>query len=112
MNIAILLCVLSSLKRWRGETIPDIVGTVVVEPSTACCVHRIILVGKVVSPLWGDELLPVKFITPCENTLHRNAKIADVYPCIALEDFDILRCKRLFRILESSFLTDQKVVCQ
>lgn len=119
------LRVFSNLERWRGETIPDKVGTVklkravtlkplsehlvwaclppgtqlsagstvIVEPSTARCVHRNVLVGRVVSPLWGDGWLPVKLInpTPSEITLCRNTKLADVYPCIALEDFDMFK---------------------
>ncbi|KAJ8375590.1 hypothetical protein SKAU_G00061700 [Synaphobranchus kaupii] len=113
---------LSNLERWRGDSVPDKVGTlklksavtllpmtehlvwgrlppkcrisagstVLVEPSTSRCVGRNILVGRVVTPLWGDGWLPIKIINPttAEVTLHRNSKVADVYPCIALEDFD------------------------
>ncbi|KAJ8349270.1 hypothetical protein SKAU_G00244000 [Synaphobranchus kaupii] len=113
---------LSNLERWRGDSVPDKVGTlklksavtllpmtehlvwgrlppkcrisagstVLVEPSTSRCVGRNILVGRVVTPLWGDGWLPIKIINPttAEVTLRRNAKVADVYPCIALEDFD------------------------
>lgn len=116
---------LSNLERWRGDSIPDKVGTlklksavtlsprsehlvwgrlpancqisagstVLVEPTTSRCVHRSILVGRVVTPLWGDGWLPIKIVNPTstEITLCRNAKVADVYPCIALEDFDDLR---------------------
>lgn len=116
------LRLLSNLERWRGDSIPDKVGTiklkravtlqpmsehlvwgrlppktklsvgstVVVEPSTSRCVNRHILVGRVVTPLWGDGWLPVKIVNPTTSpvTLRRNAKVADVYPCIALEDFD------------------------
>ncbi len=63
-------------------------STVVIEPSTSRCVHRNVLIGRVVSPLWGDGWLPVKMINPTnsEIVLRKNAKVADVYPCIALED--------------------------
>ncbi len=118
------LRLLSNLERWRGESIPDRVGTlklksavtlqpmtehlvwgrlptgtvlsagstVLVEPCTSPCVNKQILVGRIVSPLWGDGWLPMKIINPtsAEITLRRNSKIADVFPCIALEDFDPL----------------------
>lgn len=113
---------LASLERWRGDEIPDKVGTVrlkkavtlepmsehvvwgrlppgtklsvgstvVVEPSSSHCAPRNILVGRVVTPLWGDGWVPVKIInqTSSKITLQRNAKVADVSPCIALEDFE------------------------
>lgn len=116
------LRLLSNLERWRGESIPDKVGTlklksavtlqpmtehlvwgrlpmgtvlsacstVLIEPSAAACVNKQIMVGRIVSPLWGDGWLPMKIINPtsAEITLRRNSKIADVFPCIALEDFD------------------------
>lgn len=112
---------LANLERWRGDEIPDKVGTVklkkavtlepmsehvvwgrlppgtklsagstvIVEPSSSRCVPRNILVGRVVTPLWGDGWVPVKMINPTNSkiTLRRNAKVADVSPCIALEDF-------------------------
>ncbi len=113
---------LANLERWRGEEIPDKVGTiklkqavtlepmsehvvwgrlpprtklsvgstVIVEPSVSRCEHQSILVGRVVTPLWGEGWLPVKIINPTMSPilLRRNAKVADVYPCIALEDFN------------------------
>ncbi|KAK0150419.1 hypothetical protein N1851_008482 [Merluccius polli] len=113
---------LANLERWRGDEIPDRVGTVklkqavalepmsehvvwgrlpkgtrlsvgsavIVEPSSSRCVPRNILVGRVVTPLWGDGWVPVKIINPTTSTitLRRNAKVADVSSCIALEDFD------------------------
>uniref|UniRef100_A0A3B1JCD7 ribonuclease H n=1 Tax=Astyanax mexicanus TaxID=7994 RepID=A0A3B1JCD7_ASTMX len=68
-------------------------STVVIEPTTSRCVHRNILVGRVISPLWGDGWLPVKIVNPttAEVTLRRNAKVADVFPCIALEDFESIK---------------------
>lgn len=116
------LRMLSGIERWRGDLIPDKVGTlrlrssvtlqprsehlvwgrlppgsvlsvgstVVIEPSTSRCVHRNVLIGRVVSPLWGDRWLPVKMINPtnAEIVLRKNAKVADVYPCVALEDLN------------------------
>lgn len=116
------LRMLSCIERWRGDSIPDRVGTlrlrsavtlqprsehlvwgrlppgsvlsvgstVVIEPSTSRCAHRNVLIGRVVSPLWGDGWLPVKMINPtnAEIVLRKNAKVADVYPCVALEDLD------------------------
>lgn len=118
------LCLLSNLERWRGESIPDKVGTlklksavtlqpmtehlvwgrlpmgtvlsagstVLVEPCESPCVNKQIMVGRIVSPLWGDGWLPMKNINPttAEITLRRNSKIADVFPCVVSEDFDQL----------------------
>lgn len=52
-------------------------STVVIEPSTSRCVHRSVLIGRVVSPLWGDCWLPVKVINPTtsEIVLRKNAKV-------------------------------------
>ncbi|KAL1277366.1 hypothetical protein QQF64_024039 [Cirrhinus molitorella] len=74
-------------------------STVVIEPSTSRCVHRNVLVGRVISPLWGDGWLPVKMINPTnsEIVLRRNAKLADIYPCIALEDFDQVPEQKVFQ---------------
>lgn len=72
-------------------------STVMVEPSTSRCVHRNVLVGRVISPLWGNGWLPVKMINPTDSeiVLRKNAKLADVYPCIALEDFDHVQEQRV-----------------
>lgn len=65
-------------------------STVVVEPSESRTVPRSVMVGRVVTPLWGDGWVPVRVINPSPRpvTLRRNCKIADVSPCVALEDFD------------------------
>ena len=65
-------------------------STVVVEPTKSRSMPRNILVGRVVTPLWGDGWVPMKIINPTDSpiTLRRNAKIADVSPCMALEDMD------------------------
>lgn len=114
------LSMLAGIRRWRGETVPDVVGTVklhsavtlspgqehlvwgklpakscgqvgstvMVEPSRVHSASKKVLVGRVVSPLWGDGWIPLKLINPSDKpvTLRRNTKVADVYPCIALED--------------------------
>lgn len=123
------LSLLSNTERWRGDGIPDKVGTVkvkscvtlkprsehlvwgklpesavisvgstvVVEPTQSKARPRHILVGRVVTPLWGDRWVPVKVVNPTNRVvvLRRNAKIADVSPCIALEDLpsaDEVKC--------------------
>ncbi|XP_061740923.1 uncharacterized protein LOC133541492 [Nerophis ophidion] len=65
-------------------------SAVVVEPSESRTVPRTIVVGRVVTPLWGDGWVPVRVINPATKpvTLRRNCIIADVSPCVALEDFD------------------------
>ncbi|KAJ7997122.1 hypothetical protein DPEC_G00225680 [Dallia pectoralis] len=65
-------------------------STVVVEPSESQTVPRTVIVGRIVTPLWGDGWVPVRVINPTHKpvTLRRNCKIADVSPCVSLEDFD------------------------
>ncbi|KAK0152244.1 Retrovirus-related Pol polyprotein from transposon 17.6 [Merluccius polli] len=111
---------LSNTERWRGDTVPDKVGTlklqrrvtlqpqsehlvwgmlpasapmsvgstVVVEPTQARCRPRQVLVGRIVTPMWGDRCLPMKVINPTNEpiVLKRNTKLADVFPCVAAED--------------------------
>lgn len=63
-------------------------STQLVEPTQSKCGPKQIMVGRVITPLWGDGWVPVKVINPANDvlTLRRNAKIADVSPCIAVED--------------------------
>lgn len=114
------LSMMAGVCRWKGGTIPDVVGTVklqhavtllpgqehlvwgklpikscsqpgstvMVEPSRLRSASRNVLVCRIVTPLWGDGWIPLKLINPSDRpvTVRRNAKVADVYPCIALED--------------------------
>lgn len=84
--------------------------TVMVEPTTSRAVPRNILVGRVVTPLWGDGWVPMKIMNPTDKpvVLRRNAKVADVHPCLALED--MLDCEPLHLVsngqqIESSIET-------
>lgn len=124
------LGMMASLTRWRGEDVPERVGTVkltqavtllpkqeyllwgrlpsnmpkspgstvIVEPTTSKCVPRSIMVGRVVTPLWGDGWTPMKVtnITDKPITLRRNSKLADVSPCVAAEDLTLFQgtCQR------------------
>lgn len=62
--------------------------TVIVEPTQSRCRPRDILVGRSVSSLWGDKWVPLKVINPSNKRviLRKNCKIADVYPCVAVEE--------------------------
>ncbi|KAJ8367055.1 hypothetical protein AAFF_G00333500 [Aldrovandia affinis] len=66
-------------------------STVMVEPTSARSTPRNIPVVRVVTPMWGDRWIPVKVLNPTQRaiTLRRNAKIADVFPCLAVEDLPI-----------------------
>ncbi len=44
------------------ESALSVGSTVVIELSTSLCLHRNVLIGRDVSPLWGDGWLPVKMI--------------------------------------------------
>jgi hypothetical protein len=50
-----------------------------------------IMVGRAVATMSGDRWVPVKIINPSDKpvTLRRNAKVADVFPCVALEDLEM-----------------------
>lgn len=114
------MSLLSNTERWRGESVPEKVGTVklkkcvtlepqsehlvwgklpesvitsmgstvIVEPTQSKSRPTQILVGRVITPLWGDGWVPLKVVNPTLKpiTLKRNTKIADVFPCIAVEE--------------------------
>ncbi|KAJ8342714.1 hypothetical protein SKAU_G00326420 [Synaphobranchus kaupii] len=66
-------------------------STVMVGPTSTRSTPKNILVGRVVTPMWGDSWISVKVLNPTQNaiTLRRNAKIADVFPCLAVEELPI-----------------------
>ncbi|KAG1952355.1 interleukin-1 receptor accessory protein-like 1-A [Pimephales promelas] len=63
-------------------------SSVIVEPTTSRSAPRHVLVGRLVTPMWGDRWVPMKILNPTESpiTLRRNTKLADVSPCLAVED--------------------------
>ena len=119
------LDIMSCTTRWRGDKVPDKIGTVklpravtllpqhehlvwgklpsnvpvspgstiIVEPCTSKSSPRDILVGRVITPMWGDRWVPMKVTNLSSKpiTLKRNSKVADVSPCLAVEDLDILQ---------------------
>ncbi len=120
------ISLLSNTQRWRGDHVPEKVGTVKLKhcvtlqprvntlyggsflstlrclwvvqcwwspPSPNVSLNRSWSVESL-QPLWGDGWIPVKVINPtnCVLTLRRNAKIADVSPCIAVEDLPESDC--------------------
>ncbi|XP_029687710.1 uncharacterized protein [Takifugu rubripes] len=72
-------------------------STVIVEPTSARSTPKNIMVGRIVAPMWGDRWVPMKILNPTQTavTLRRNAKLADVFPCVAMEDFPVAQglCK-------------------
>ena len=116
---------MANTSRWRGEELPDKIGTVklkqsvtllamqehlvwgklpynapmspgstvLVEPTSSKSMPRNITVGRVVTPLWGDRWVPMKVTNLSDRpvTLKRNCKLADVSPCLAVEDFELLQ---------------------
>lgn len=121
-SIEQFLSMLSGITRWKGDTIPDIIGTVklanavtlmprhehivwgklpnnapvsqgsaiLVEPSKSQSHKKNIMVGRTVASMSGDRWVPVKVVNTSHKpvTLRRNTKLADVSPCVALEDFE------------------------
>ncbi|KAL1246736.1 hypothetical protein QQF64_034331 [Cirrhinus molitorella] len=112
---------LSCVSRWSGSCQPDKLGTllpktehlvwgklpantrispgstVIVEPTTSRSAPRHVLVGRVVTPMWGDQWVPMKILNSTQSmiTLRRNTKLADVSPCLAVEDVPLTQgvCK-------------------
>ena len=123
------LSMLSGLNPWKGEDVPDKVGTVrcnsatclepgreyliwgklpkntavspgstvMTEPTSSRSAPRGVLVSRIVTPLWGDRWVPLKLINTSNRPvmLRRNAKLADVYSCVALEDMDVGECSEV-----------------
>lgn len=69
-------------------------SAIIAEPCRARSRPRNVLIGRTVARLWADGWVPIKVInpSPVSVTLRRNAKLADIYPCLALEDFDPDAC--------------------
>lgn len=65
----------------------------IVEPTSSKSMPRNIVVGQVVAPLWSDRWIPMKVtnLSVGPVTLKRNWKLADVSPCLAVEDFELLQ---------------------
>lgn len=117
------LSMLAGLNRWRGDGVPDKIGTVrcnsaiclepgreylvwgmlpkhtevspgsavLTEPTSWQSAPKGILVARLVTHLWGDRWVPLKLLINTWDKpvmLRRNAKIADLFPGIALEDMD------------------------
>lgn len=66
-------------------------STVIFEPTTSRSAPRHVLVGRVLTPMWGDCWVPMKILNPTQSpiTLCRNAKLADVSSCLAVEDVTV-----------------------
>ncbi|KAI3354733.1 hypothetical protein L3Q82_004566 [Scortum barcoo] len=119
------LGLMANASRWRGEELPEKIGTVklqqsitlltrqehlvwdklpknapmslgstvIVEPTSSKSMPRNIMVGRIITPLWGDGWVPMKVTNLLDKpiTLKRNSKLADVSPCLAVEDFEIFQ---------------------
>ncbi|KAL4009395.1 hypothetical protein ACER0C_003247 [Sarotherodon galilaeus] len=119
------LDLMANSSRWRGEELPDKIGTVklqqsvtllarqehlvwgklpsnvsmspgstvIVEATSSKSMPRSIMVGRIITPLWGDRWVPMKVTNLLDKpvTLKRNSKLADVSPCVAVEDFEVFQ---------------------
>ncbi|KAI4878077.1 hypothetical protein NFI96_011685, partial [Prochilodus magdalenae] len=65
-------------------------SAVLTEPTSSHSAPRGIMVAKLVVSLWSDGWVPLKLMNTSGSPvlLRRNARIADLFPCIALEDWD------------------------
>lgn len=73
----------------RESDVSAVGSTVIIEPTQSKARPAQILVGRVVTSLWGDGWVPVKIVNPTEKplTLKKNAKVADVSSCLSVQDF-------------------------
>ncbi|KAJ8353387.1 hypothetical protein SKAU_G00209540 [Synaphobranchus kaupii] len=69
-------------------------SAVMTEPKSARSAPKGLMVARVVTPLWADGWVPLKVMNVSEKPLflRRNAKLADLVPCVALEDLDLVSC--------------------
>lgn len=84
-------------------------STVITEPTTSRSVPRHVLVARLVTPLWGDGWVPMKLINMSHQPilLRRNAKIADLFACVALKDMeDVVPISNEVPLLSSSQVAD------
>lgn len=67
---------------------------VVVEQTSSNAMPRGVLVGRLVTPLWGDRWVPMTVVNPSDKavTLKRNCKLAVVFPWLAIEDLEVFQC--------------------
>ncbi|XP_038128016.1 uncharacterized protein LOC119774555 [Cyprinodon tularosa] len=124
-EIGQFLSMFTNVEHWRGEEVPDKIGTVkltqavtllprhehliwgklpvkvpmspgstvLVEPTSSRAAPRGALVGRLITPLWGDRWVPLTVVNPSDKPLmlKKNSKLADVSPCLAVEDFDVFQ---------------------
>lgn len=124
-EIGQFLSMFTNVEHWRGEEVPDKIGTVkltqavtllprhehliwgklpakvpmspgstvLVEPTSSRAAPRGALVGRLITPLWGDRWVPLTVVNPSDEPLmlKKNSKLADVSPCLAVEDFDVFQ---------------------
>ncbi len=62
--------------------------TVIVEPTHCKCRPRNVIIGRVITPMWGSRWVPFKIMNPTDKViiLKKNTKIVDVFTCIAVEE--------------------------
>jgi len=88
------LDLIANTSRSRGEELPDKIGTVkLTQAVTLIASSSSSIVGRVVTPMWGDRWVPMKVTNLSDKpiTLKRNCKLADVSPCLAVEDFEVFQ---------------------
>ncbi|XP_057694530.1 uncharacterized protein LOC130917295 [Corythoichthys intestinalis] len=82
------LDLMANSSRWRGDELPG--STVIVEATSSKSMPRNIMVGRIITPLWGDGWIPMRISNMSDRRGSlRNCKLADVSPCLAVEDFEV-----------------------
>lgn len=68
-------------------------STILIEPTASKTMPRNIMVARVITSMWGDRWVPLKITNLSDQpvTLRKNRKLADVSPCLAVEDFPVFQ---------------------
>lgn len=70
------------------STAVSVGSTVIVEPTRCKCRPRNVIIGRVITPMWGSRWVPFKLMNSTDKliVLKKGTKIVDVSTCIAVEE--------------------------
>ncbi|KAL1278977.1 hypothetical protein QQF64_025650 [Cirrhinus molitorella] len=76
------------------STAVSVGSTVIVEPTLSKCCPRNVIIGRVITPMWGSRWVPFKILNPTDQVviLKKNTKIVDVFTCITVEELSTPEC--------------------
>lgn len=90
---AVVLCPQQEHLVWARlpATVPVSEGSAILVEPLRSHSNKSIIVGRVVASMNNEGWVPVKVLNVSNKpvTLRKSTKLADLFPCIALEDLDI-----------------------